>query len=68
VTQDNAMDPDTDTDAPPIGRDRTIFNLQQRIRLLQSMLAMAHVIIQESPHSCIHKSALQEIEKVLNHE
>ena len=34
MTNDNAMD--LDTDAPPIGRDRTILNLQRTINLLRA--------------------------------
>ena len=62
MTTDGGMD----AEELPIGPERTIMYLQRRIRMLQSMLIMAHGIIKESPNGCEHHKELQQIEKELS--
>ena len=62
MTTDSGMD----AEELPIGPERTIMYLQRRIRMLQSMLIMAHSIIKEYPNGCEHQKELQQIEKELS--
>ena len=63
MTEDNGMD----TEALPIGRDRTIICLQRRIRLLEGLLQMALQAMQDLPLSPMVRRELQEIERELAH-
>jgi len=56
-----------DTEASVIGRDRTILNLQKRIRLLEGLLQMALQAMQDIPLSPVHRRELQEIEREISH-
>ena len=63
MTNDNGMD----SDAPVIGRDRTILYLQARIKLLEGLLTMAFQALQDSANSPLYRPELQEIERELSH-
>jgi len=58
MTTDNGMDPE----ARPIGYERTIMNLQRRIRLLQTCLALALQLVSERSNP-IERTRIEEIIK-----
>ena len=59
MTTDNGMDP------APVGYERTILNLQRRIRLLQTCLALALELLRDTyNHSGCDR---QRIEEMLSH-
>ena len=62
MTTDNGMD----TEALPIGRDRTIICLQRRIRLLEGLLQMALQAMQDLPMGPLVRQELQEIEREIS--
>jgi hypothetical protein len=62
MTTDTGMD----ADELPVGWERTIYHLQQRIRLLESALAMAHQLLQDMPNNPLNRSQCNEIQRLLN--
>lgn len=64
MTADNGMTRDDET--LPVGWERTIYHLQQRIRLLEAALSMAMQIIQNDIDEFPYKAQLAEMEKLLN--
>ena len=64
MTEDNGME--ADSNALPIGWERTIYHLQQRIRLLEAALTMAHQIIFDEFEDHLSRDTCAQIQRLLN--